>query len=221
MAIAECGVVAGYTTYLALVEDLTAGKRIISSGMTREVERARAALEAAEEGEKVALISSGDPGVYGMAGLALELAGEMSVKVPIEIIPGVSAANSAAARLGAPLALDFAAISLSDLLVPWETIRRRLEAVAAADLAVALYNPKSKKRVAQLEEAAEIFRKHRPGSTPVGVADSVSLEAERVVITTLDRFLEEKIAMRTTVIIGSSATRRLDGWMVNPRGYNI
>lgn len=212
---------AGYTTYLALVEDLTAGKRIISSGMTQEAPRARAALEAAAGGEKVALISSGDPGVYGMAGLALELADSMGVDFPIEIIPGVTAASSAAARLGAPLALDFAAISLSDLLVPWETIRRRLEAVAAADIAVALYNPKSKKRVTQIDEAAEIFLKHRPPSTPVGVADSVSLEGERVVITTLDRFLEEKIAMRTTVIVGSSATRRLDGWMVNPRGYKI
>ena len=105
--------------------------------------------------------------------------------------------------------------------MPWEIIKRRLEAVAAVDLVVALYNPKSKKRVAQLEEAAGIFLKHRPGETPVGVCDSISLEGERVVVTTLDRFLEEDIAMRTTVIIGSSSSRVINGWLVSPRGYRI
>ena len=221
MAIRECSVVAGYTKYLELVGDLTEGKELVSSGMTKEIDRARAAIERAAEGAKVALVSSGDAGIYGMAGLAIELSDKLGLNVPIEVIPGVSAASSAGARLGAPLALDFAAISLSDLLVPWEIIKKRLEAVAAADLVVALYNPKSKKRVAQLEEAADIFLKHRSGATPVGVCDSISLEGERVVVTTLDRFLEEDIAMRTTVIIGSSSSRVINGWLVNPRGYRI
>jgi precorrin-3B C17-methyltransferase len=119
------------------------------------------------------------------------------------------------------LSLDFATISLSDLLVPWDMIIKRLKAVAEADLVVALYNPKSKKRVSQLVEAAEIFRKVRPGSTPVGVCDSISLDGERIVITTLDKFLEEDIAMRTTVIIGNSSSKIIDGRFVNPRGYDV
>lgn len=213
--------VVGYTRYIELVEDLTKDKEIISTGMTREVDRVREAITRAGQGAKVALISSGDAGIYGMAGLAIELADSMQVNLDIETVPGVSAASSAGARLGAPLALDFATISLSDLLVPWDTITKRLRAVAEADLVVALYNPKSKKRVLQLKEAAEIFRKYRPGSTPVGVCDSISLNGERIVITTLDKFLNEEIAMRTTVIIGNTSSRIINGRFVNPRGYNV
>ncbi len=212
---------AGYTKYIELVADLTEGKELISTGMTKEVERVRAAIKRAAEGANVALVSSGDAGIYGMAGLAIELADAMDIDLAIEIIPGVSAASSAGAKLGAPLALDFTTISLSDLLVPWETIKKRLEAAAAADLVAALYNPKSKKRVARLEEAAEIFREYRPDSTPVGVCDSISLKGERIVITTLGEFLNEEIAMRTTVIIGNSSSKVINGWFVNPRGYKI
>ena len=153
---------------MRLIADLIDGKQVFSSGMTEEVERCRIALEHAAAGRNVALVSSGDPGIYGMAGLAIELAQAEGLAVPIEIIPGVTAAGAAAAALGAPLMLDFAAISLSDLLVPWETVRGRLEAVAQADLVVALYNPRSKSRVRQLEEAVAIFRAVRPGATPVG-----------------------------------------------------
>ena len=135
-------------------------------------------------------MSSGDPGVYGMAGLAIELAAARGISVPIEIVPGVSAAQAAAARLGAPLALDYACISLSDLLVPWATIRERLAAVAAADLVVALYNPRSARRVAQLEEAVAIFREHRPGTTPVGIAAEIGTENERVRVTDLEHLLD-------------------------------
>ncbi|VAX16004.1 Cobalt-precorrin-3 C(17)-methyltransferase [hydrothermal vent metagenome] len=213
--------VVGYTKYLELVEDLTQGKELVSTGMTREVDRVRAAITRASEGAKVALISSGDAGIYGMAGLAIELIELMEVGLPIEVIPGVSAASSAGAKLGAPLALDFATISLSDLLVPWDTIKKRLKAVAEADMVVALYNPKSKKRVSQLKEAAEIFRKYRPGATPVGVCDSISLDGERIVVTTLDKFLDEDIAMRTTVIIGNTSSKIIDGRFVNPRGYDV
>ncbi|MDR0842662.1 MAG: precorrin-3B C(17)-methyltransferase, partial [Acidobacteriota bacterium] len=148
-AIARSGVVIGYRPYIDLICDLTAGKEILASGMRQEVDRCRLALERAAAGEVVSLISSGDAGVYGMAGLVLEIAAQRDIRPPIEIIPGISAANSAAARLGAPLMLDYACVSLSDLLVPWDTIRRRLEAVAAADMVVALYNPKSKKRFRQ------------------------------------------------------------------------
>ena len=220
-AIARSQVVVGYTRYLELVADLTKGKKIISSGMTREVERCQAALVHARRGEVVALISSGDPGVYGMAGLAIELACSEGITVPIEIIPGVTSANAAAARLGAPLMLDYATISLSDLLIPWEKIRTRLEAVAAADLVVALYNTRSQKRKSQLEEAAAIFRKYRPGTTPVGIATSVSIGDERIVRSDLDHFLKEEIGMRSIVLVGNHSSKYLDGWFVTPRGYRV
>jgi precorrin-3B C17-methyltransferase len=141
--------------------------------------------------------------------------------LPIEIVPGISAANAAAARVGAPLMLDYACISLSDLLVPWETIRQRAEAVAGADLVVALYNPKSAKRVRQIEEVAAIFRRCRPGATPVAVATAVGEDAERIVLTSLDRFLDEEIGMRTVVIIGNRSSKYLNGWFVTPRGYRL
>lgn len=188
--------------------------------MTKETDRCRIALERAASGETVGLISSGDAGVYGMAGLAFELAKEDSVNVPIEVVPGVTAASAAAARLGAPLMLDFASISLSDLLVPWETIRKRVEAVASADITCALYNPRSKKRVSQLDEAAEIFRRYRKPGTPVGVCTSVGYDGEeKIVLTDLANFLKEDIGMMTVVIIGSSDSQKIDGRFVTERGY--
>jgi precorrin-3B C17-methyltransferase len=230
-AIAQSEVVVGYKRYIELIADLTKGKEVLSSGMLQEVDRCRLALQRAIEGARVALVSSGDPGIYGMAGLALELAAHEKIAVPIEIIPGVSAAASAAARLGAPLMLDFAVISLSDLLVPWETIRKRLEAVAAADLVVALYNPRSAKRVAQLEEAAKIFLRHRPGTTPVGLGTALGTEEETIEISDLSSFLKRDIGMRTVVIVGKRSSTLLpkpsdkaDGlpvWFVTPRGYEL
>jgi precorrin-3B C17-methyltransferase len=218
-AIAQSAVVAGYTRYLSLIEDLTAGKELIATGMTREVERCRLALFRAREGQTVALVSSGDPGVYGMAGLVLELAAEEGPAVPIEIVPGVTAASALAARLGAPLMCDFAVLSLSDLLVPWETIRGRLEAVAAADLVAAVYNPRSHSRTRQLTEAAEIFRRHRPGTTPVGLGTAVGTPEEKILLSDLDHFLTLPIDMRTVLIIGNRSTRRIADWFVTPRGY--
>jgi precorrin-3B C17-methyltransferase len=173
------------------------------------------------EGATVALVSSGDPGVYGMAGLAIELAAARGWTVPIEVVPGVSAAQAAAARLGAPLALDYACISLSDLLVPWVTIRSRLAAVAAADLVVALYNPRSIRRVAQLEEAVAIFREHRPGTTPVGIGTAIGTDDEKMCLTDLDHVLEQDVNMRTVVIIGNTTSRCLGPWFVTPRGYAV
>ena len=220
-AIAASQVVAGYARYLEQIADLTGGKQLISSGMTQEVERCGRALECAARGATVALVSSGDAGIYGMAGLALEMAGALATPIRIEIVPGVSAASAAAARLGAPLMLDFAAISLSDLLVPWPAIRRRLEAVAGADLVAALYNPRSKKRTRQIEEAAEIFSAHRPASTPVGIATAVGSDAEQIVLSTLGRFLGCDIGMRSIVIIGNRSSRITRGWFVTPRGYDL
>jgi precorrin-3B C17-methyltransferase len=220
-AIAASGVIVGYTRYLELIADLTSNKKLVSSGMRQETERCRKALEEARSGETVALISSGDPGIYGMAGLALELNDSENFAVPLEIVPGLTAGGAAAARLGAPLMLDYATISLSDLLVPWETIRKRLEAVAAADLVTVLYNPRSKKRVKQLDEAVAIFTRHRPGTTPVGVGTAVGTTEEQIILTDLDHVLSQEIGMRSLLIIGNRSSKKLLNWFVTPRGYKV
>lgn len=213
--------IVGYRSYTDLIEDLTAGKEVLSSPMLQEIKRCEEAVRMAAAGKIVALVSSGDPGVYGMAGLAIEQAEALGFDLPIEIVPGVSASGSAAALLGAPLMLDFATISLSDLLVPWEQIERRLKAVAEADMVVALYNPRSHRRVKQLEEAARIFAATRPASTPVGIASAIGLDEQKIVYSTLGSFLAEEIGMRSTVIIGNSSTRMIAGRMVTPRGYKL
>jgi precorrin-3B C17-methyltransferase len=211
----------GYTPYLESIADLTDGKETIASGMTHEIVRCREALARAATGEVVALISSGDPGIYGMAGLALELAAGEQIDVPIEIVAGVTAASAAAAALGAPLMLDFAVISLSDLLVTWEAIRARLQAVAAADLVVALYNPRSKKRVRHLEEAVEIFLATRPVETPVGIVTGAGQDEQQVVVTDLGHVLQQEVGMRSLVIVGNRTTRVINGRMVTARGYEL
>lgn len=220
-AIDSSQVVVGYRRYLDLITDLTDGKELVCSGMTKEMDRCRTAVERADKGQIVSLISSGDSGIYGMAGLALELAAVEGRRFPVEIVPGVTAASAAAAKLGAPLMLDFACISLSDLLVPWETIRQRLEAVAAADLVVALYNSRSTKRTRQLEEAAAIFRRVRAGSTPVGIGTAIGTENEHIVVTDLDRFLDFEITMRSIVLVGNRSSRVIEGFFVTPRGYAV
>uniref|UniRef100_A0A831XE89 Cobyric acid synthase n=1 Tax=Geobacter metallireducens TaxID=28232 RepID=A0A831XE89_GEOME len=212
--------VVGYRTYLELIAPLIAGKEIVSSGMMKEVERCREALELAASGKTVALVSSGDAGIYGMAGLALELAAEMAAPPEIVVVPGVSAVQAAAAVLGAPLMHDFAVISLSDLLTPWDLIERRLVAAAAADFVVALYNPRSRGRVRQLEEARDILLAARPADTPVGIVRNALREGEERVVTTLRNVLDHTIDMFSLVIVGNSATF-VDpaGRMVTPRGY--
>jgi precorrin-3B C17-methyltransferase len=189
--------------------------------MMQEVDRCRAAVDRARGGANVAFVSSGDAGVYGMAGLALEMIVSEHVPVTIEIVAGVSAANSAASRMGAPLMLDYACISLSDLLVKWELVRQRVEAVAAADLVVALYNPKSTKRVKQIEEVAQIFLRYRAAGTPVGIATAVGYGDEHIVMSDLEHFLGEQIGMRSIVIIGNRSSKCLNGWFVTPRGYKL
>lgn len=220
-AIEAAATVVGYQTYLELLPELLEGKKLISSGMMKEVERCRRALEIAGSGETVALVSSGDAGIYGMAGLVLELAENWPGKGPeIAIVPGVSAVQAAAALLGAPLMHDFAVISLSDLLTPWKTIRRRLEAAAGADFVIALYNPRSRGRVTQIVEAREILLRHRSPQTPVGLVRNACRAGETVTVSDLSSFLEHDIDMFTVVIIGNTATK-IDGAgkMVTPRGY--
>ncbi|MFO7727496.1 MAG: precorrin-3B C(17)-methyltransferase [Desulfonatronovibrio sp.] len=218
-AVRASDVVAGYGRYLELIADLLPDKEIISSGMTRERERCRLAIEAALGGARVSLVSSGDAGVYGMAGLALEMIQKKEVSLDIEIIPGVSAAQAGAAELGAPLMLDFACVSLSDLLVDWEEIEKRLEALAGADMVTVLYNPKSRKRTFQIERTAQIFMNHRPGHTLVGIARNASLPDQSIVLTDLGHMLEKEMDMRTVVIIGNSRTKKAGPWMVTSRGY--
>lgn len=222
-AMENAEVVAGYHTYLDLVPELIAGKEVIGSGMMQEVERCEAAVEKAKAGSRVAVISSGDPGIYGMAGLVLELVVKLPepVRPEVRIIPGVSAVGSAAAVLGAPLMHDFAVISMSDLMTPWDLIEKRVKAAAEADFVIAIYNPKSMRRTEQIEKVREIVLRHRPATTPVGVVRSVSRPDQETVITTLDRFTEEKIDMFTTVIIGNSQTFQSGGFMITPRGYAL
>lgn len=220
-ALEQSDVVAGYDLYLDHVADLIQDKPRIKTGMRKETERCRKALCAAMEGKRVSLVSSGDAGVYGMAGLAIEMAEGMNLDVDIEIIPGMTAANAAAALLGAPLMLDFACVSLSDLLVPWEGILKRMQGVAMADLVVALYNPKSRKRTTGIVEVSDILKEHRSLKTPVGICTAVGAPDQRVEISDLGHFLDCEITMRSIVVVGNSTTRIINGKMVNPRGYTV
>jgi precorrin-3B C17-methyltransferase / cobalt-factor III methyltransferase len=222
-AIASSELVVGYVTYIKLVRHLTEGKEIIKTGMTEEIGRARAAVERARDGAKVAIISSGDAGVYGMAGLVFQVLKEMGwtrdSSPELRIIPGMTALNSCASLVGAPLGHDFCAISLSDLLTPWPVIARRIEAAAAADFVIGLYNPASGRRTRQIVEAHDIIARHRPGSTPVALVKSAYRKLEQRILTDLDHFLEYEIGMLTTVLVGSSHTFVFEGYMVTPRGY--
>ncbi|WP_423055323.1 precorrin-3B C(17)-methyltransferase [Zhaonella formicivorans] len=214
-------VIVGYKTYLHLLQPILQQQEVVGTGMTKEVERCQKALELAASGKKVAVVSSGDPGVYGMAGLILELAAEQKLleEIDISIVPGVTAANAGAAVLGAPLMHDLSIISLSDLLTPWELILKRLEAAAASDFVLVLYNPKSHKRVEQILKAQEIVMKYRSGDTPVGVVKNALRAGEEMWISDLQSFTALPIDMFTVVIIGNSQTKVQAGRMITPRGY--
>jgi len=220
-AIAAAQVVVGYDTYLKLIEEMLLDKEVIGTGMTQEIDRCQAAVEAAMTGKNVAVVSSGDPGVYGMAGLVLELVDQypLVVQPEVVIVPGISAFGAAAALLGAPLMHDFAVISLSDLLTPWEVIEKRIEMAAAGDFVVALYNPKSTRRTIQIEKVREIMLCHRPGTTPVGIVRHASRPQQSLTLSELATFTGEHIDMFSLVIIGNSQTYVSDGRMITPRGY--
>ncbi|MEW6266902.1 MAG: precorrin-3B C(17)-methyltransferase [Thermodesulfobacteriota bacterium] len=218
--------VIGYKTYLEQIEPLLAGRRVLASGMTKEMDRAGQALELALNGVRTAVVSGGDPGVYGMAGVVLETArarglilGPEPDQVLIEVIPGLPALAAAAALLGAPLAHDFACVSLSDRLTPWETIARRLDLAAAADFVLVLYNPKSRGRDWQFQEACRIAARHRPPATPVGLVSRAMRPGESLTLTTLERAPEAEVDMRTLAIIGNSRSYVYQSKMITPRGY--
>ena len=214
-------VIVGYSAYVDLAEPLFSGKVVITGGMGMEVERCEAALREAVVGRTVALISSGDAGIYGMAGLVLEIAHKKGIEHPeaIEIVPGVPAFVAAAALVGAPLMNDFASISLSDLMNPWEKIEQRLSAAASGDFVTCLYNPRSKKRTGQMKKAREIFLKHRSPETPVAIIRNAFRDGQSKVLTTLDFMLSQEIDMLSIVIIGNSETESDGRWMVTRRGY--
>jgi len=222
-AISEAEVIIGYRTYVRLVRELVQGKEVHYTGMTEELERARKAVSFAYAGRKVALISSGDVGIYGMAGPALEILKEKGWRrgsgVEVEVVPGVTALSACASILGAPVVHDFAAISLSNLLTPWEVIVRRIEAAAQADYIIALYNPKSGRRTQQIVETQKILLRYRRPDTPVGIVKSGLRQGQRVVQTTLSDMLNHEIGMLTTILIGNSTTFTYEGLMITPRGY--
>ncbi len=193
----------------------------VSGTMGKEVERAKIAVAKAKEGKTVVMVSSGDPGVYGMAGIVLEVADQDEAHVSVEIVPGVTAATAASAILGAPLVSDFAVISLSDLLTPWEKIERRLEAAASADFSIVLYNPQSQGRIEPLAKAYEIMLKHLKPDTPVGIVRQAGREGQNCKVTTLKDMLNENIDMVTTIVVGNSATKVVGGKMVTARGYDL
>jgi precorrin-3B C17-methyltransferase / cobalt-factor III methyltransferase len=194
---------------------------VVSGTMGREVERAQIAVDKAKDDKLVVMVSSGDPGVYGMAGIVLEVAAKDKTPVPVEIVPGVTAATAASAILGAPLVSDFAIISLSDLLTPWGKIERRLEAAASADFSIVLYNPQSQGRIEPLLKAYEIMLKYIRPETPVGIVRHAGREGESAVITTLRDMLNFQIDMVTIIVVGNLATKVINGKMVTARGYDL
>ena len=217
-ALKESQVIVGYTVYVDLVKERYPEKKYITTPMTREVQRCQMALEEARTGETVVMICSGDSGVYGMAALLYELRGE-SREPEIEVIPGLTAACSGGALLGAPLTHDFSVISLSDRLTPWEKIEKRLECAARGDMSIVLYNPMSKGRPENLKRACDILMRYIPGDRPCGIAHSIGREGEACSFLTLKELRDAETDMFSTVFIGNAMTRMIGEKMVTPRGY--
>ncbi len=216
----ESDIIIGYTVYVDLVKDHYPDKEFLTTPMRQEVDRVNLALEKAAEGKTVAMVCSGDGGVYGMSGLAEELAPNYP-GVSVETIAGVSAVLSGAAVLGAPLMHDFAVISLSDLMTPWETIENRLSCAAQSDFVICLYNPSSRKRKDYLQKACDIILKHASPDTVCGMARNIGREGESYSIMTLKELREAEADMFTTVFIGNSQTKVIGDRMVTPRGYKV
>ncbi len=244
--------VAGYTTYIDLIREELSDKKIISTGMMKEVDRVEAAIAEALEGKACSLVSGGDSGIYAMAGLVFELCQKKGLKLvrycdaddqtgtdgdasktcnadkpisgdqvlEIEVVPGIPALAAGASLLGAPLTHDFAVVSLSDLLTPWEKIEKRVEAAAMADFVIAIYNPRSKKRDWQLTKAKELILKHRSGDTPVGIVTSAMRENQNITITTLKDMDEADVGMQTILLVGNGSSLQYLDFMYTPRGYS-
>jgi precorrin-3B C17-methyltransferase len=231
-ALLRAEVVVGYKVYLDLVADLIGEKLLVSSGMRKEIERCDVAIEYALAGKEVALVSSGDAGIYGMAGLVFDLCRRKGLRVArsgpsldneadltVEVLPGIPAFNAAASLVGAPLMHDFAAVSLSDHLTPWEVIVKRLSAAAEADFVLAIYNPRSKTRPNLLDEARKTLLQHRPPETPVAIVRRAMREGQWTHLTTLGGIPLEEVDMQSILIVGNSQTYVWEGHMVTPRGY--
>ena len=231
-ALRAAEIVLGYKTYLDLIPDLLAGKTVLSSGMRKEMERCQAAIDHAVSGRSVALVSSGDAGIYGMAGLVLDICREKCVRVAeregqgedrldffLQIIPGIPAFNAAASVVGAPLMHDFAAVSLSDHLTPWEMIEKRLSFAAQADFVLAIYNPRSKSRPDLLDKAREILLRVRSDETPAAIVRRAMRDGQWKCVTTLGKLPVEQVDMQSIVLVGNSRTYIWKGWMITPRGY--
>ncbi len=216
----SCQVIVGYTVYVELVEKHFPDKEFLTTPMRQEVERCHLAFARAQEGKDTAMICSGDAGVYGMGGVILELSSQYP-QVEVEIVPGVTAAMSGAAVLGAPLMHDFAVISLSDLMTPWGQIETRLEAAAQADFSICLYNPSSKKRADYLKRACQILLKHKKDDTVCGTVSNIGREGECSRVYTLKELQDVQTDMFTTVFVGNSETKLVNGKMVTPRGYQL
>lgn len=216
-AMEDSDILIGHKTYISLVEEMFPNKKMIKSAMKKEVERCEETLKLAEEGNVVSLISSGDPGIYGMAGIMLETA--VNSQIEVEIIPGITSANASASVVGAPIMHDSAMISLSNLLTDWELIKKRIALASEGDFVISLYNPKSHGRPTLINEAVEIMLKYKSKDTPVAIVRNTGREGENYDITTLENIFDYEINMFSTVIIGNSKTFVKNGKMITPRGY--
>ncbi len=220
-AIKNADIVTGYTTYVNILKEFFPEKEYKATGMLKEVDRCKMAIEDAVSGKTVAMVSSGDSGIYGMAGIIYQLADEMKADIEIETIPGITAASASASILGAPLMHDLAIISLSDLMTPLDLIMKRLDRAADADMIICLYNPKSKGRTEYLNMATDIFLKYRSPETVVGIVKSAGRKDEKHCVIQLKDLKEADVDMFTMVIIGNSQTYESDGRMITPRGYKV
>ncbi|MGT2934005.1 precorrin-3B C(17)-methyltransferase [Streptococcus catagoni] len=220
-AIEDCEIIVGYATYMRLIRDLVKDKEHVATGMRQEIDRCQKAIDLAREtGKNVGVVSSGDAGVYGMAGLILELLGD-STDLAVKVIPGITASLGAAAAMGAPLMNDFCHISLSDLMTPWEMIEKRLHAAAQGDFVICLYNPKSKGRPDHLAKAVQIISQYKALDTVVGLGKDIGRKKEKVILTTLEDIDDSLVDMTTIVIIGNKETYVKNGLMITPRGYSL
>ncbi len=216
-ALQRCQVIVGYSFYLELIAEFTQGKTLIATGMTQEIARCRRAIAEVQQGRDTCIISTGDPGLYGMAGPILELA----QGIDVEIVPGVSAVFCAAAEVGAPIVHDMCTISLSDLLTPWKVIESRLRHAAQGDFVIALYNPKSKGRSQHLAHAIQILLHYKQPETPVALVKNAGRDQNDQRIVTLATIEYDFVDMKTVVIIGNKATYLHNGRMITPRGYHV
>ncbi len=217
-ALESCQVIVGYTVYIDLLRGHFPEKEFFTTPMRKEVDRCKMAFEEAMKGRQVAMVCSGDSGIYGMASLMYEV-GESYPEVELEIIPGVTAALGGSSVLGAPLSHDCCILSLSDLLTPWEVIEKRLEAAGSGDLVIAIYNPSSKKRFDYLEKACDILLKYKSAETVCGIVRNIAREGQQSAVLTLQELKSTKVDMFTTVFVGNKDTKVINGHMVTPRGY--